>query len=508
MIDLPITRARALAGGLALLLIALFATALSRQPDANLYTYRFALSLTQGHGLTFWSPDSQVTTYPVAPLLVALLKAVFGLDYANAGAVIVVLASVCGGLCLWAMGESWWCALGYAGLLTLSPVLMVNVAIAFALTGFWAAKQNRWILAGLLIGMGILAHPAVAILGGLLLFYAMQTGHARRFFVGGIVLPTVWLILVLRANQSIVLPSPGSLSGSNPLVILALFGIVALVWGLLKGRITSMLALLLAWGFLSTAAWSGSVVWLVPAVLILFWTVSPLFYASAVVITALVAVLLMPTDAPIPPVSSIPAGIVVASDSPATLLHDGPLIDLSGAMTTPPVLNRDFILRYAPDVIQSDDSVTWDGFKTTYTSGDQTGQAIVHQRVVNFSALDAHGVDVQLGRGDLALTNVAIGNTLHPGDLVRVRLDWSVVHVPLDVIEIKLDLVDAGYQGIVQSRDREPIAAWQIGPTETYHLLALPTTVKPGRVSLLVSVYYRAGTFLEGLKVAEVDVAQ
>src|SRR5439155_2328082 len=124
--------------------------------------------------------------------------------------------------------------------------------------------------------------------------------------------------------------------------------------------------------------------------------------------------------------------------------------------------------------------------------------------------LDDHGVDVnfsaKLGRDDLHLSNVAIGNTLHPGDLVRVRLDWELAYQPSFDVEIKLTLLnEQGAPVAGMPIDRVPPDQWHVGKVSTYHLITLPNETPAGKLSLYLGVGIRAGSMGE-LKVAEVSV--
>jgi hypothetical protein len=131
--------------------------------------------------------------------------------------------------------------------------------------------------------------------------------------------------------------------------------------------------------------------------------------------------------------------------------------------------------------------------------------------VVNFSPLDDHPVDVNFGaipgRSDLHLGNVALGNTLHPGDLVRIRLDWELVYPPSSDIQVKLTLLNEQGLPIQGVLDNLPPDRWRAGKISTYHLIPLPNETPDGPARLYLGIVIRGGVLGE-LQVAQVNVAR
>jgi hypothetical protein len=190
-----------------------------------------------------------------------------------------------------------------------------------------------------------------------------------------------------------------------------------------------------------------------------------------------------------------------------------PVIDLSGRFQ-PIAFDSTFFLRYAPDIVVLNDAAAapWQWFKTTYAQVYTAGDRSVYHRVVNFAPLDDHGVNVnfsaKLGRDDLHLSNVAIGNALHPGDLVRVRLDWELAYQPSFDVEIKLTLLnEQGAPVAGMPIDRLSPDQWRVGKVSTYHLITLPGDAPAGKLRVYLGVGIRAGV-LDELQVAEVNVAR
>ncbi len=127
------------------------------------------------------------------------------------------------------------------------------------------------------------------------------------------------------------------------------------------------------------------------------------------------------------------------------------------------------MFRYAPDVVvlRDGESVGWENFATTYALMYRSGALSVYQRVVNWSAMDDHGVDLnqsaRFDPQDMRLVNVGIGRLLRPGDLVRVRLDWQLRYVPRQTVEIKLNLLGDDGLPVAGVIDRLPAEVWQQG---------------------------------------------
>jgi len=514
--------ARFVGYALALVLITALAASLFVQPSSNYYVYRFVKALLTGHGLTFWTPDAPVGMDPVAPILVALLASVFHIDVPAAGWILAVLGAAIGGLCLCRLTGAWSIGFGYGVLIAVSPAPVPILTLAFALGALVALTAGRWGLSGLLAGLAILTLPIAILLALLILILAVRDRRTASYALPAALIPAFGLALLVGAGIRPVLPYPGPdpflIGILGAFIILTLIGVVLFRHGrAIHSWIRDLsskpaLAVIVAWSAFAAAAAIGAGqfpgVLVIPGVLVTAWYALRRWFVVALIGTAVWGLVKPPivSGGPVCPPASAPARSTLATGAgpEQEFRHEGPIIDLSGVIMPRPELDQAFFVKYAPDALFDAGTVTWSAFKTTYSGGDDP--CVLHLRAVNFAPFDDHGVDVRLGRGDLHLSNVAIGNTLHPGDLARVRLDWDVVYLPLAPIDVKLDLVDVSYKDIVQVRDSIPASAWRVGRTPTYHVFSLPGGVAGGKVGLLLSVYYRAGTFVEGLKVAEVEV--
>lgn len=209
---------------------------------------------------------------------------------------------------------------------------------------------------------------------------------------------------------------------------------------------------------------------------------------------------------------------VIATDTVGELAYavtPRRVVDLSGQLA-PFEIDRFWVIRYAPDVVvlREDQTVAWPNFNTTYAQVQQFEQSHasvrvnVYQRVIEWAALDDHGVDVnfmaRFGRDDLRLVNVSIGNALKGGQLARVRLDWQLRYPPSLPIRIKLNLLSAQGIPIGGITDELPPEAWQAGRFSTYHAFALPNEMQSGPLRVFLGVEMNAGSLGE-LQVAEVQ---
>lgn len=162
--------------------------------------------------------------------------------------------------------------------------------------------------------------------------------------------------------------------------------------------------------------------------------------------------------------NTAPDALIVANEAALIGYHamPRPILDLDGRLM-PVERDRFLMIRHAPDVVvlREGESVGWENFATTYAQVQRVGTLSVYQRVVNWSALDDHGVDVNLSarfnRADMRLVKVGIGRELRRGDLVRVRLDWQLAFAPRQTVEIKLNLL-----GAMASRWRGSLSACRL----------------------------------------------
>ena len=101
--------------------------------------------------------------------------------------------------------------------------------------------------------------------------------------------------------------------------------------------------------------------------------------------------------------------------------------------------------------------------------------------------------NANLNRDDLRLVGTASSDSVHPGDLMRVRLDWVLANPPSYDIEISLNLPDAQGKSLAGAGDRFSPGFWHVGQISTYHLVALPKDMPGGPLTLHVSAKIREG---------------
>jgi hypothetical protein len=503
--------------------LGLLALLYSYESDANFVTYRFASNWSAGRGLIYGMPGPDVTTYPLAPLLMALPR----VDVQPVGGFLSLLAIAAGALFLMRLAEDRWIAgLAYILASVMQPSPVILVMLAFALAGLDAIRYRRWMLAGLLLGLAILTEPTAIGLAALSVILIIRAGDPPwRYLVPVIFLPVGVLTLIGLGRIPFISITPGTFSLILP--ALALFALLRR-----RAAVSPVGAVLAAWsafiGLLAALGGTAPTQAILPGAILLAMSLPARWWVLAAILLDMglrVALgypgAVVNTDQVYPPLD---AGLwlgahtgpdaTIATDEIGLLGFEAGrrVIDMSGRLQANPV-DRFFVIRNAPDVVVLREglSMPWPGFATTYARMEQIGNLTIYQRVVNWGGLDDHGVDVnfsdKVGRQDLRLNNVAIGNLLHPGDLVRVRLDWELAYAPSFDVEIKLDLLDANNKGVGGVLDKLPPAAWHTGRMSTYHALTLSGEAQDGRISLFLNVGIRAGS-MGTLKVAEVSVAR
>jgi len=488
----------------------------SAPTDADLMLLRFA-----GSGLRFQLAPvygGDVAVFPLTPALLAVLSRILAMPTA-----LWLLSSLAVGMAAFFLLNrgSWFVALAYIVGVLLAPAPATLIMVALALAALDAVRYRRWFLAGLLIGLAVLADPLGSV-PGLLILISLVRGaswrEARIYALPAVLIPAIILGGMVAAFHplQIVNIAPGGIILVVP--ILAMVGLVR------ARRADDGNGILVAWSGLAalTALWTGGalpVAAILPGALALAASASP---RGLVLIAALVDlglhVILLPT--PSNPAIDVGQWLGAHSD-PGTLIATAdlgavgyanlnrPIIDLSQQLQ-PTAFDSTFFFRFAPDVItlREGAAVPWSGFATTYAKIYNAGDLNVYVRVNNWAPLQDHGVDVnlsaKLGRDDLRLVNVAIADTLHPGDLVRVRLDWTLANPANFPIDIKLDLLPGSGPG-ASTLDTIPKEMWRAGAVSTYHMLALPKDAAEGRIRLFINVGARAGTY-NVLQIAEVEV--
>jgi hypothetical protein len=414
------------------------------EPEANYALYRFAVNLAEGRGLLYGTLTGNVTTFPLAPALLAALYQL-GIAPSFGSYLLNTLAAACGALCLALWLNKPLLGAFYAALLLVQPSPMLTVMLALCLLSLLLLRDGKARLSGVSIGLATLSAPHAALVALALAFAAAaQSWSAWRRFVAPAALLPLSAGLIVQAAYAplyVALPLPN--------------------W--------TRLAYHADLDELPAAQQVG--VWLAE--------------------------------------NTAPDARIIANDAPLIGYYAMPrrLLDLDGQL--PLQRDRFLMLRYAPDVVvlRADDSVGWENFATTYAQVYQSGMLRVYQRVVNWSALDDHGVDVNLSarfnRQDMRLINVSVGRELRRGDLVRVRLDWQLAFAPRQTVEIRLNLLGADGLPVAGVIDRLPSELWRIGAFSTYHAMLLPADAPEGELRLFLGVDVNAAT-LVNLQVASV----
>lgn len=416
------------------------------EPEANYALYRFAVNFAEGRGLLYGTPIGNVTTFPLAPALLAALVQL-GVEPSLGSFLINTVASALGALCLalW-LNKPLYGAL-YALLMLIQPSPTLTVMLALTLFGALMLWRGKPLIAGASLGLATLSAPYAAIFALILAFAAAgQSWSAwRRFVMPAALLPvsTGLIVQIAYAPMHVALPLPD--------------------W--------TRLALYADLDEPPEAAQVG--MWLTE--------------------------------------NTTPDALILANEAYLIGYYalPRPILDLDGNLMP---LERDpfLMIRYAPDVVvlREGESVGWANFATTYAQLYQIGALRVYGRVVNWSRLDDHGVDVNLSarfnRQDMRLVNVAIGREVRKGDLVRVRLDWQLQFAPRQTVEIKLNLLGADGIPVAGVIERLPPELWRTGAFSTYHAMLLPANTAEGTLRLFLGVDINAAS-LADLQVASVQ---
>lgn len=521
-------------------LLALFSMALLGalyESGSNYTLYRFATQFALGNGLHFGTFGLDVTTYPLAALILGILHPI-GVDVSVTGLVLNAISAGVGAYFLVRRAENdWLIGVIYCFGLCWQPSPMLTLMLALALAGQDALRHRRFLLSGVLLGAATLSAPHAALLAVLLLSEAVRLGawpKVRRFAASAALIPLVGLLLLNQAypNAYVTLILP-----EYAVLILPLMAGVGLVRSVQRQALLPDQATLIVWGallvliavvqgrfpdaavlpalILAAAAWRGALRVVILGALALDFALMPILSQPR----------LLDAD---DPSAAAQAGAWIAentTDSAVIATYKGAelayailprrVVDLSRQLA-PFEIDRFWMIRYAPDVVvlRDDQTVAWPNFSTTYAQVQQFEQSNesmrvnVYQRVIEWAALDNHGVEVnfmaRFGRDDLRLLNVAIGNELKGGQLVRVRLDWQIRYTPNLPIRIKLNLLGADGIPIGGITDELPPEVWQTGTFKTYHAFALPNDLPSGPLRVFLGVEMNAGSLGE-LQVAEVQ---
>lgn len=529
----------ALASFLALAVALALALSDLGRSEANLATYRFAHNLLAGRGLVFGLVRPDVTTYPLAPLVMAPVAA-SGRLFLGGGLVTGIALGVAAWLLTRLAGANIGAGLALIGALLVQPSPVMAVMLALALAAVECARLGRWRAAGALIGLAVLAAPQAIILALLLPALAYrQPGAIWRYALPAALIPVLTLAALLAGTGARAIVS---LVPAHWPLALAVLAVLALLWKLRRGDgLPATMALLIAWsaveallaftfGAAPSAAFAPGAILAV----IVLWQGAALprraVVAALVIAAVAVDALLALGSAPPPSTASSPAdleaGQWIAANTPpdATVATDRigalalearrPIYDLSGRLGGAPP-DASFLARNAPDVVAVHPALAGrddlePGLAAFYAPVNSAGPLTLYQRSAPLAPVEDHPVDVNfsaiLGRDDLRLVGAGIGNALHPGELVRVRLDWQLAYAPGFDVQVKLDLLTPDFAGLGGVTDDLPPERWRAGQMSTYHAFILSPDAAPGPVSLYLNVGTRGAT-MGIVKVADVQVA-
>lgn len=503
------------------------------ESDPNFVLYRFSAEMRGGHSLLYGMVGGDLTTFPLAPLLLTGLSGL-GVDPQLGGWLVSVIALALGGYLLSRVSTQGWIAgtaFILAGLAQPSPAALLMVVLG--LGAVIAAQKGHWLISGVLGALALSADPYALLLVLLLGVWASAVGWGalRRM-----AFPTLALGLFMVGLLKVYEVS-GWLSLSSPeiSVVLPLMALGALI--VKQKAIPPSVAVLGAWAALSTALalLSGTLPnsAILPGVIGLAVLLLESHPARLIVIVAafldlgLGVIVGLPFNTP--DHDGLPDAVQVGQWVSANLRSEDSLVidtfDSTGllgfyAHTRIIDLRRTkvdptFLIRYAPDVLAlhaAAPGVPPEMLANRYVHVQQSGDIALYVRVVNWSDWQDHGVDVNfsagLDRDDLRLVNVAVGSVVHPGELVRVRLDWVLAHKPTfnGEVEIKLDLLDPNFSGFAPGvLDKSLASVWTQGAYSTYHLIDLPSSAPEGQGSLYLNLSIRAAN-VGTLKIADITV--
>lgn len=504
-------------------------------PDANTLTLSAARQMQAGYGAIFPTIEPQAATYPLTPTLLLMTLSLVG-NPNVAITLLALIAAIFAAYFLTRVTDNVWTGATFLLATSMVRSLPECVMLAFALASLFAAKQARWSAAGVLMALAITAHPAAIILALLVAIWTWQAAPQA-----------IWQYVVPMAGISAVFIY--AMTAANGLwtlipvethVVFALLLVASVLYllgdkSVLRER--PLHAILLGWSVallaISALTMQLPTLIIVPG-LLAFASLRYLTRSIGLVVLVLDVMIVpflatvdiaggSPSDtvawlaANTTPQTTIATGnlgtasnlynplVDIGSAGAASYLLNRPLIDLS-SLLAPPTEHRKlsdptFFVRYAPDVVViSGDvqQVAWSNFPTTYANTFSSNGYGVYQRVVNFTTLDPHPVEVVFNgnitqRHDLTLKDVGIADAVHPSDLVRVRLTWALTYNPSFEMQMRVMLVDAQGKVIANTNDKFAPEFWQSGERDTYHLLPLPADLADGALTLRVGIGIRDG---------------
>ncbi|MBI5929967.1 MAG: hypothetical protein HY862_11695 [Chloroflexi bacterium] len=107
---------------------------------------------------------------------------------------------------------------------------------------------------------------------------------------------------------------------------------------------------------------------------------------------------------------------------------------------------------------------------------------------------DTHALDIDYS-SDVTLVGYALDNTrLHPGETLRLRLDWQLDRPPTTPMGVYVSLLDITGNPIVSIFPRFEPVTWQPLEISTYHALLIPADAQAGLLNVSVTLDYKAAT--------------
>jgi len=508
------------------------------QDADNYIPYRFAANLRDGYGLVYrLAGEADVTTFPLVPGIIAGLANV-GLAPPAGGLLVVGLSLALAGFLLARLsGNRWSVGVVYITVGLLYPAVTLQPMIALGVGAVWLAARKQWAFAGVLLGLALLTDPYAIPLALLLIVVAIAESWRSLWRLA---LPTSGLVGVGFGTLMLVyqparivyaaafgLPLFTFFVGLGVVIVyclkrpaippvettLALWGVIAVVSGALSRQFPTMMLVLALVILLFNVPMAAALRWgmasfIVVGEVVFFLIFTPLFASPQNGMGAWLS-------------TQLSRETLLATDQLGQTAYDAGtrILDLSGQIGA---LNRSsialaFLSQYAPDAIASV-GVAPEGLAGLYAPVNEfalgTSETLtVYFRVVNWSAIVDHPVEINfsesVGRSDLRLVGVGLGDPLHPGEYVRVRLDWETAYPATFQGEfaLKLDLLDAAFSGYAPGVVTTiPAANWGKGRFSTWHVMVLPKDTPTGAAALWLNLTVRGGN-LPPVKVAEVQIA-
>ncbi len=532
----------------------------SQIADNRQILYGYAAQLRSGNGLVF-NPGERVLLIaaPADMLLLAIFGSFFAPNaIAQAAEWLFVAALVVGALSLYHIARR-------AGLsITAASLIAILYAVAWPLwlgvgtalpvmTGLSLlaldlALDARWRLAGLVTCVAILCSPEALFLAVPLLFLAANRQAGRRYGLA-VLAPLVLAALALRLyfgpalwdGLLILRPSPSTLDSLLPwLLSIPALGLAVYGWYRQRmaaaGEINPALGVAGAWAALHLLVVGGLL--RVPTGWQYAPVVGPVLLLAAAGLQnvnlslrragyVILVVLFLASTAGIfgpakePARQSLPGdplsiGVMSTSQAlnirhdtkPVIVAFDGQLQpDLKAMIEHGDI--QSMLIRYAPEILITSDSgripakaLTQSSWaRLDYRPIDRSGTYLRYTSIGNFAERQ-----VQVAYGlDIRLVGMALDQeSLRPGQLLRVRLDWEFIRPATKPITVDLWL-ESGEYVLAHTTDEYAPSMFEAGRWSTYHTLTLSPDAWPGPVTLTAGVIVSDG-IINRAPIASLDV--